>query len=220
MSKRKAKNQVSISPLSYGEWPPRPVLHKKDFVERYKRGEFGNASPTWHSIEEWLDWVDSLPNPLALLGCSMPLSSLGNFHIRNRIAQGVTWYNVPADQLDIVWDIAMHRVGAENLYISAMAPHDKNLIQGEVWQNTEHLWLTYSTMVGNPMRDVLREEPRHATGLNAARILRHYLCPNSWEWLNQLLDNYPSHVIEFSTFSVEWGTIPHYNTVWWEIRNY
>lgn len=186
------------------------MLNKRDFVERYKRGEFGNASPTWNSLEDLeRDWN------------LYPLTTyIGPVHIRNRIAQGETWYNVHPIDLWIVWQRAVKKVRAENLYISAMAPHDKNLIQGEVWQNEDHLCLWYSQAVGIPMRDALRGPTSYAYGILASVILRTLMCPNSWEWLNQLLDMYDNHVVEFSTFSTDWGTIPGYNSVFWEVRDY
>ena len=96
-----------------------PVLTKKDFVRRYALGEFGNHSPTWDTLREWL--------------CDKPWERFGDlYHIRNRIAGGKTWYNVPAMQMGVYWYAASKEVGVNNLYISAMAPTDKTVFQGEV----------------------------------------------------------------------------------------
>lgn len=188
----------------FGASPKDQVPNKQNFVPRYKVGEFGNASPTWNNYE---DWVKS--------GCPK-----GKYHIRNRIAQGNTWYNVDWQDLDLIWGSARNRVGEHNLYISAMAPHHCNVIQGEVWQDTTHLHLTYSVLPDLPMREALKSGLKFIEGLPAVMLLKRSLCANSWDWLNQLLDSYPGHVVEFSTFSCEWGTVPGYNTVWWEVRKY
>lgn len=188
-----------------------PVKTKADFVKRYRAGEFGNHSPTWDTLEEYL-----------------ASGYRGLVHIRNRVAGGPTWYNVPAEEVE-------GRVGIitapffngspeplekrENLYFSGMAPTEKTLIQGEVMRSTRHLEFFYST-VAKPMRDALTEKSDTIYGAAAAAVLRRYLCPNSFEWLGYLLDTYPGHVVELSTYDVEWGTLPGYNTVFWEVRSY
>lgn len=210
----RSKRSEELFSNRVSEQPP-PVLDKKDFVRRYKTGEFGNASPTWSNLEELL----KTPH----------WRSYGPFHIRNRIAQGKSWYDQSADMMELSWEIASRRIevgGAHNLYISSMAPHWHNLIQGEVTQTpwdynyVDHLFLRYSDLPDLPMRDAFEREQKYISGLGALSLLKSTLCPNSWDWLNQLLDNYPGHIIEFSTFSVDWGTVPGFNTVFWEIRAY
>jgi hypothetical protein len=70
------------------------------------------------------------------------------------------------------------------------------------------------------MRDALRERGKSVGGIIAVSLLRYYLCPQSYDWLQYLFDAYPDHIVEFSTYSVEWGTVPGHNTVFWEIRQY
>jgi hypothetical protein len=181
-----------------------PVLTKKDFVRRYALGEFGNHSPTWDTFREWLG-----SNPLA--------SSL--YHIRNRIAGGKTWYNVPALRMGEVWRAASEEVGIANLYISAMAPTEKTVFQGEVQRGLWGLDVYYST-VAKPMREALAESSSSVSGLNADLLLRRYLNQKSYDWLMYLLDEFPSHVVEFSTYSVNWGTVEGHNTIFWETRLY
>lgn len=202
---RRKTTAIRTSKPNYAD-KPRPVLHKQDFVPRYKAGEFGNASPTWNDLSEFLENYNLGPE--------------GKVHIRNRIAQGKTWYNVPVREILVAWREATQQVSYQDLYISAMAPHQYNVIQGEVWQTENHLLLWYSSAVGVPMREALLGPTRHVEGIEAVIILRTLMCPNSWERLNYLLDAYDNHVIEFSTFSVNWGTLPNYNTVYWEVRNY
>lgn len=187
---------------------PRPVLTKKDFVRRYALGEFGNGAPTWNTYQEFSRDFENYPVDQM-------------FHIRNRVAGGLTWYNVPKLELWIRWNTACALVDAENLYISAMCPtgEGKTLIQGEVMQSPEGLYLHYS-QVDRPMREALQQESHHAFGLKAKLLLEKYLDWNSMDWMNGLLERYPHHVIEFTALSVKWGTVPGYNTVFWEVRNY
>lgn len=202
--KRNGMTAIHISNGSCAGFESRnPVLTKRDFVERYQSGagEFGNRAPTWNTYEEF-----------------KASGYKGLVHLRNRIAGGPTWYNIPADEVWFKFCEVCTVMSGRDIYFSGMAPHDRNLLQGEVCQSTEHLSLTYSTVPNLPMRDALTRKLQTAEGIRAVLLLRTNLCPNSYEWLQQLLDLYPDHVIEFSAFSCEWGTIPGFNTVFWEVR--
>ena len=187
----------------------KPVLTKRNFVKRYAKGEFGNHSPTWKALDRWLlDQRIPGTNPRAL------------FHIRNRVAGGPTWYNLLAREVVTTWGkITANGVDPSTLYISAMAPSEKTIFQGEVSRGVWSYELTYTT-VAKPMREALKEQTHVARGIIAITLLRKFLCERSYDWLMYLLDNYEGHVVEFSTYSVEWGTLPGYNTVFWEVRKY
>ncbi len=189
--------------------PHKWVRTKADFVRRYSAGEFGNASPTWNDLTDW--------------GTAKPWKTFGKkqlYHIRNRIAGGATWYNVPASKMLLQWVRACDEVESPSLlYISAMAPTERTILQGEVSREPGGLRLLYST-VRKPMREALAESSREVKGLEALVILGTALNEKSLEWLTYLLDEYPDHVVEFSAYEIEWGTVEGYNTVWWEVRLY
>lgn len=181
-----------------------PVLTKADFVRRYKAGEFGNASPTWNNLSDFL-----------------VTGGHGKFHIRNRIANGPTWYNLDAGELMFKWaELVAQGVKPDELYISAMAPHHLNVIQGEVQRSAKHLDLFYSAVPNKPMRDALAECAHQVHGATARLLLRFYLNQRSYEWMEWLLAEYPDHVVEFSVFQKCWGTVPGHNCVFWEVRKY
>lgn len=182
-----------------------PVLNKKDFTRRYRKGEFGNASPTWDSVEEWKN-LHEKPK--------------GMYHLRNRIRGGPTFYDLDEWQVIPYYNTQIvEGDNPENYYLSLMCPTEHTLIQGEVMQDVGGLKLFYST-VTKPMRQALKEQSQTICGIIAVSVLKYYLCPNSWEWLNVLLDRYPGHVVEFTTLGCEWGTVPNFNTLWWEVRLY
>ena len=187
-----------------------PVTCKHDFVRRYAAGEFGNASPTWQSFLEWSS-------------CS-PWERFGHgqlYHIRNRIAGEETWYNLTAAILGRIWNTAAKKYGVGDLYISAMAPHHLNLLQGEVMEGPWGWSLYYAPgCKGLPMRDALAFNPLTLQGLQAKLLIRQAMNDLSFEWLEHLLATYDEHVVEFSVFSTCWGTVPGYNTVFWEVRRY
>lgn len=181
----------------------KPVSTKKDFVERYQKGEFGNASPTW-SVSDWLNQNTGSKDQL--------------YHLRNKKKGGSTHYNLKEQELyQMILGIA--RDHYDRWYVSAMAPTDKTMLQGEVQRTSEGLYLTY-TKVKKPMRQALKEEQLHARNLQALHLIRSYMDVASSDWLEHLLDAYPDHIVEFSVYSKEWGTVPGYNTVFWEVRNY
>lgn len=181
----------------------KPVNTKRDFVRRYEKGEFGNRAPTWDTYDEWYK-----------------SRYTGLTHIRNRIAGGPTWYNVPSEKMPQVYrNILTSGVATYDLYFSAMAPHEHTRLQGEVRESIGHLDLTY-TKVKKPMREAFKDQQLYAKGLKAYNLLKANLCSNSYFWMEELLAKYPGHVIEFSAFSVDWGTLPNHNTVIWEVRNY
>lgn len=177
-----------------------PVLTKRDFVRRFQRGEFGNRNLVWDTLDEYLE-----------------SGYKGLIHFRNRIAGGPTIYNVPRERALDLWK---EQRGNGDWYFAAMAPHNKNLIQGEVQRTHVGLELWYSTERGLPMRDALGSSGQRAYGIIGVSLLKSLMCPNSYEWLNVLLDRYDGHVVEFSTFSCEWGTIEGFNSVFWEVRLY
>ena len=178
------------------------IYSKRDFVIRYAKGEFGNASPTWNTLEEFFDYH------------ALEWPREGDlFHLRSKEPGGPTHYN-------LCWDSIVRLSEDKDLsdyYVSAMAPTDKTLIQGEVKLSPRHIELRY-TKVKKPMREALAESESTVFGLSAYSILRMYLDANSYEWLFHLLDFYPDHIVEFSTYSTNWGTLPSYNTVFWEVR--
>ena len=179
-----------------------PVLTKADFVRRYVAGEFGNRAPTWDTIEEFKQ-----------------SGYTGLIHIRNRRAGGPTWYNVPAEEVITYYkNIVQSGEKPDDYYFSGMAPTESTTIQGEVCITTEHHLSLFYSQEKLPMRDALRKASHYATGVSVNMLLRYYMDYSSWDWLCHLLRSYPDHVIEFSCYSVYWGTLPGLNTVFWEVR--
>lgn len=181
-----------------------PVLTKADFARRYMAGEFGNRAPSWDTLDDY---------------CRSNYRG-GLIHVRNRVAGGSTWYNVRPEDVVATWDLAISKgYTAEQLYLSAMAPTELTTLQGEVWRTVGGLELTYST-VKKPMRNALAESQLHTVGITANALLFDHMNDYSYDWLRTLLDRYPDHVVEFSCYGRDWGTVPGHNTVFWEVRAY
>lgn len=179
------------------------VRSKWDFVKRYKAGEFGNASPTWNSAAECLK-----------------SNYRGLVHIRNTQIGGATFYNVKVEDLEAkMKEVTALGYNAIDLYISAMAPSERTTMQGEIMRGATGPRLYYNKQPV-PMRTGFETERLYAGGVTSTELMRHYMNPKSYDWLQVLFDRYPGHVIEFSCYEVEWGTLPGYNTCFWEVRSY
>lgn len=183
-----------------------PVKTKRDMVKRYQAGEFGNHSLSWNTLAEFTDYY------LKWDSAEEAEASPEKFHLRNRVTAGETHYNLSAAQAFALWTLSGDQ---SQWYCSAMAP--THLLNGELMRTHEGLVLFYST-VQKPMRDSLREGSREAKGLTAKLILQHYMNQRSYDWTMLLLDRYPDHVIEFTVVDQCWGTVPGYNTLYWECR--
>lgn len=180
----------------------KPVLSKADFVRRYQTGEFGNCSPTYDT-----------PHDLAV-----NVDPMTKVHLRNRKAGGSTYYNLVAGVAWYIWT-EMSQEKRLDWYCSLMAPTARTVIQGEVIDGPWGLNLTW-TNVPLPMRDALARQAFYCVGLTAKHLLQRSMNDLSWQWLQYLLETYPDHVIEFSVYSLCWGTVPGHNTVFWEVRKY
>ena len=180
-----------------------PVLTKRDGAARFRAGEFGNASPSWDTVEKFT-----------------ASGYTGLVHVRNGlVAGGATYYNTRPEDVVKVWQ--------PGYYISAMVPPDVEaslVFQGEVQQAPPGcgrcgLDLFY-TRIAKPMRTALAENAVQVSGIIARVTLECLMDPLSYDWLQVLLERYEGHVVEFSTYGRQWGTLPGYRTVFWEIRNY
>lgn len=190
---------------------PRCIQNKRDMYELYNRGHFGNRLRTWNSLEEFfasdyegqvsLRYRGPLPGGLGLYGVE-----------RREVACLVERAEVVTREKGLSFDRSL-------VMLNEAAPDDRLMIQGEVQRTPElGVYLRHS-FVKTRMR-IAMEEPLHATGLRALILLRTYLDPNSYEDVQELLDIYDGHVVEFSTYEMTIGDCPRRNTIVWECRGY
>jgi len=176
-----------------------PVLTKADFYRRFLTGEFGNRGGIWSSFKELWD------------------SGYGGLvMVRSQRPGGICEANLTTAE---AWTINQKHGHRERLTFSAMCPHDRQTINGELHRDHRGLCLMYSH-VKKPMRDSLREGGRQVFGLTAQHALRANVYAPDYEWLMELLELYPGHVIEFTAFEIFWGVLPRSKCSVWECRNY
>lgn len=179
------------------------IKNKSLMYECYKKGLFGNSLRTWYSIDDFKK------------------SNFSGKYVSLRY-QGENGgmfcaYNVT--NVDTKLEEFMKK-GADygKFIVNESAPDELLLIQGEVMRNEKGLSLFYSKEKGK-MRDCL-VRGESVEGVCAQTILKLYLNDNSYSDMMELLDLYPNHIIEFSTYSICLGDCKHRNTVIWEVRNY
>ena len=196
---------------------PEPVRSKTDFVKRYAEGEFGNASPTWSILDDFIKHLISI-GYLPFRGIPS-LVFPQRYSLRSSRPGDTTRYNLTGFDCLHEW-MKKEEKGLKGWYASEMAPTEHTVIQGEVFRSPyDGLCLFYSTG-HHTMKEGLKKNGRQATGIKAKLMLEHCLPIRDYEWLMWLMDEqYPDHVVEFSTYDVEWGTVPGFKTVYWEVRH-
>lgn len=180
--------------------PTKPVLTKADFYRRFYAGEFGNHGPMWLDIESWER--DGEQSPVM---------------IRTRISSGINYTRVPREEVRGLFKSALHHMPTINL----QCPEHEKTLTGEVYLSHRGLEFTGSDRVDTDQRRSTKlPDTIRLHGLQAVIVIRNRMCGSSWEWLNHLLREYPDHIVEFTTFRLNWGVIPGMNTIFWEVRRY
>ena len=151
---------------------------------------------------------------------------VGTVSIRNKVKDGTTnkvrMYEIPFNTLP---GVLKSLEGVRELGLTEDPPNEFRTMQGEFSRIGGTPSLTY-TFLKEPMYLAFRKEQLGATGWQATELLRKYCDPASYDWIQEATELYSDHtgvdtpVIEFTCFTINVGTIPHRNTVIWEIRNY
>lgn len=192
--------------MSFPEIPER-ILSKKVNHRLYSEGFYGNKLRSWNTLEECL--ADN-PN-----GNIIPRYN-GNGGGTNFPKYGTPILPTQAWALREIWKSAGASV--DRCFWNEEAPDAYLTIQGEIMRTEEHLALFWSSEK-TTMRKAL-QNGKQDQGLKAKLMLEHYLSPNSLSDVYALLDRFPDHVIEFSTYSINLGHNKHRNTIIWEVRKY
>lgn len=192
------------------ELRPKPVLSKTDFARRYTQGEFGNASPSWMNLSTFLEET--------LGDCLQPDGTIPLYSLRSSKPGEQTLYNASRKETAITWN-CYEKEGKTGWYASRMAPTQDTVFNAELYVCPgKGLRLFYSTGP-HTMKDGLKLNGRELTGVAAKLFLQTKMPHRDYEWLMYLLEEgYPDHIVEFTTYSRVFGTVPGFKTVYWEVR--
>lgn len=176
---------------------------KKQFYTFYSNNTLINKIPTWYSFEE-------LKNS----------SYRGKVGIRLNYINKKTAFNIPFEKIPSVLDeFEKEGISRDQVNFVMAQPDHKIILLGETKITEKGLYLMYST-VKKPMKNALKEETKHAFGLEAKLLLKNSLWPQSYSELMTLFELFPDSVIEFTAYSQYFGLLPNRNTIFWEVRNY
>lgn len=181
---------------------------KTKMYKLLRQGEFGNILKNYTSVEEVMS------------------SDLKQIAVRysDRSKNGKSFFEV-TDKANLHETIeSFVRQGADRDKIcfnnGDISLQKKIVIQGELYEVDGLLELAFSTREGITHREASNRGFKRTNGLAVKIMLQHYLWPSDYDWLFELLDKYPSHVIEFTTYSIPVGNIRNRCTVIWEVRKY
>ena len=188
---------------------PRPIIKKDQFYREFDNGAFGNKLRSWPSVDAFFHASNQV-FPVGLrysgIGAQYPLYSKNLYDEAEVKRLAKRWVDLGADQ---------------NLIVVSETSNDELLtIQGELVQCDWCGYALFYSTARTRMREALKSSSRHHEGPGALLILQGLMTPSSYADLEVLLDQYPGHVIEFSTFSQCLGCIPGRNTIIWEVRLY
>jgi hypothetical protein len=181
------------------------VLTKTDMYRRWNRGEFGNRLPWWPSVEAF-EAAGSPADPVTLRYLE-PDAPFLRYGVRR------------ADVRRVLEELVAAGADPRKVVVGQCSSVDDYLtFQAEVSREPGGYHVRYTT-IKKRMRDALREREEYATGLQAKLLLDHYLEPAPREWLDELFERYPGHVVEFSCWEKAEGDLG-WNTIFWEVRKY
>ena len=173
---------------------------KADNILALQEGWFGNAPRQWQTMDE-----------VTRAGADESVV------VRPRVAGGRCWYEVNLAEwfLDCSWyDWFDHR----DYYFNEPIQPKTVTLNAEITRSHGELMMFYSQFPGH-MRPALRHFGSHACGLEALMIMRHCACDRGRQVIEDLMNEYPDHVIEFTCMTKPYGTLG-WKTVVWEVRNY
>ena len=175
-----------------------PITRKTEMYRLVKAGRLGNYPRMWDTVAE----VENDKN-------------VGLVSIRSlERSSPVKLYHIPAADLRrVVADLPAIHIKAGLTFLEAPPDHLRT-VQGE-WDG-HNLFYSFRP---EPMRTALEKDGKQVSGLTARLILKQHLDPIDVEWLDELTEQYPDHVIEFSGFRVRCGTLQRRMIVW-EVRAY
>ena len=141
------------------------VTSKRQNYRLYEAGEYGNKITTWDMKEAF-----ALPPDQKIVIRSKKVQSPFTKY-------GIAVKDVPEYLKECVrnggdlWEFTFNEV----------CPDDHLTIQGEIMMNEHGTNLTYSMTPGLRMRDAMRDDAHHLTGVKVMMLLRAKMTPNSFD---------------------------------------
>ncbi len=200
------------------------VRNKAQFYEMWEAGLLGNRTRIWRDPVKAFEWGRDRSNFRAWKNGRWDkptgLPEIGFREIRPAGTPGAgRWQKVPWSQ--VIATAEEWRAEGRNFIMDDGAPDEYRTLQGEVVR-TERGLEGFLDLEGKlPMRPAMAAGyMKHYGYLQTRLLLERYMDANSRDDLDMILDLFPDHAVEFSTFTVNVGVFPRRNTLFWEVRAY
>ena len=182
---------------------------KPEMLRRWLRGEFGNRTRAWMSPDE-LECELASGNPLID----------GTVAVRSLTASSAKCaYDIEPQQVrKIVKDFGL---SPGEYYLNECMPPNIVTLNAEVCEcsaTMPGLYLRHSELPVH-MRTGMKFD-KHAVGITALSLLKKHLDASSYDDLFTMLEIYSGVTIELSCLRKNIGSVPHRNTIFWEVRGY
>lgn len=210
------------------------IRSKRQFYTLWRAGVLGNRTLLWDSVSEALDWLPRLDK----FGFrEIGKTGGGAWELSPRAAAEATaerWKaagrtfvidgSVPNDKAVLQGEVCRTELGLQSfLCVREELARDIRIALRSCYallSNPEG-WREPLGPGLPPMRKSMGYQyHRHRGYLQTKLLLDAYLDASSRDDLEILLEQYPDAAIEFTTFSINVGVLPHRNTIFWETRNY
>lgn len=180
------------------------VLTKEENYKLYEAGAYGNKIRTWKNLEglKASDFTGNVVIRYKVVDRPLSLRGVGVEHIDQYITE-----------------LEAEGYNRELMTFNEMAPDQYLTIQGEVMLSPRHYTLTYSD-VPTLMKLAFKQRRIYSEGVEAMMLLRRHMEPASYDDLQDIFDEHPDCIVEFSCYSITLGSCPRRNTVFWEVRSY
>jgi hypothetical protein len=187
------------------------IPNKSEYLKLAKENKAGNTLQTWYCHTE------------------IPKMFTGNLTIRNKEKDSPFFIpNVPIKNLNTIltklikkglnlstayFQEVPHKITCLNLKCEGCG----RILNGEAMRSEEFMYLTYGVSENLNLRSDINLNGKVATGLQSVLYLKSK--HDAYQKLNELWDEYPHAIIEFSVFDRKVGNL-NSNTLIWEIRDY
>ena len=178
------------------------VTCKAQFFKLWKDGVLGNRTNLWDNAEE--AYQSGIPE--------IGFREIGK-------SGGGAWCKVPRDQ--VFATVLDWKTKGRKFIMDDGCPEDKRTFQGEVCRAIRGLEGFLDTTAKLPMRQAIAAGHMKSYGYCMTKVLLDkFLDPSSRDDLDMLLELFPGHTIELTSFSVDVGVFPNRNSIFWETRLY
>lgn len=191
------------------------IKTKREYLELSRAGKLGNTLRTWWSYE---DLINSKFQGHVTIRCYIRDSNMFVPDILVKdVATKLTEYMYAGALLSqFYFQEIPHLKGCENKDCQGCG----RILNAEVsWIEPHHMVLRYGTNPSLSLRRDLDQNGIEVYDLTALETLRYFIKDSGIDYIQNIMDNYPDCVMEFSCFGYSVG-VEKYPIVVWEVRQY